>query len=146
MKSAGSEMLLLVSKRRCPPDLFDRSLPDCSARVVNAAKTPMQQPPIARLAYGMTTPVTFVDSDGYPWPILTSRTIRLCLRRTVPVRSVRQYAFRRWTAADDDQSHALLFRDILNINVSLEKWPIHSLDDPIGFPATAGTGPETGQH
>lgn len=25
---------------------------------------------IARLAYGMTTPVTFVDSDGYPWPIV----------------------------------------------------------------------------
>ena len=38
-------------------------------RVVNAAKTPMQTPPTVRMAFGLTTPVTFVDSNGYPWPV-----------------------------------------------------------------------------
>lgn len=43
--------------------------PSAMPRVVNAAKTPMQMPPTVRLAFGLTTPVTFVDSDGYPWPV-----------------------------------------------------------------------------
>lgn len=51
------------------PTYSEDPYPQATPRVVNAAKTPMQTPPTVRLAFGLQTPVTFVDSNGFPWPI-----------------------------------------------------------------------------
>ena len=36
------------------------------------------------LAYGVVSPITFVDAKGAPWPIARWPTIRACLPRTAP--------------------------------------------------------------
>ncbi|GAA5544308.1 DotH/IcmK family type IV secretion protein [Ochrobactrum sp. BTU2] len=115
--------------------------PTALPRVVNAAKTPMQQPPIARLAYGMTTPVTFVDSDGYPWPI-----VNVTYNPTVLAQDGAGCGASGNTPSGDGQRPTTInltpcyFEIFSNINVSLEKWPY-----PIVLMTQSGFRPQQGQ-
>lgn len=111
-------------------------------RVVNAAKTPMQTPPTVRMAFGLTTPVTFVDSNGYPWPVANV---------TYNPQMLAQDGAGCGSATGAQASEAgerpttinltpCYFEVFGNINVALDKWPY-----PIVLLTQSGFRPEGGK-
>ncbi|WP_065692271.1 DotH/IcmK family type IV secretion protein [Agrobacterium tumefaciens] len=116
--------------------------PSALPRVVNAAKTPMQTPPTVRMAFGLTTPVTFVDSDGYPWPVANV---------TYNPQMIAQDGAGCGNATGAQASEAgerpttinltpCYFEVFGNINVALDKWPY-----PIVLLTQSGFRPQGGQ-
>lgn len=124
------------------PTMSTDPYPSALPRVVNAAKTPMQQPPVVRLAYGMTTPVSFVDSDGYPWPIAN-----VTYNPTVLAQDGAGCGASGSTQASPDGQRPTsinltpcYWEIFSNINVSLDKWPY-----PIVLMTQSGFRPQPGQ-
>lgn len=123
------------------PTYSDDPYPTASPRVVNAAKTPMMTPPTVRLAFGLTTPVTFVDSDGYPWPVANVTYNPMMLAQDGAGCGNGSGA----QASDGMRPTTInltpcYFEVFGNINVALDKWPY-----PIVLLTQSGFRPETGK-
>lgn len=116
--------------------------PSALPRVVSAAKTPMQTPPTVRMAFGLTTPVTFVDSAGYPWPVanVTYNPQMLAQDGAGCGNTTGAQASEAGERPTTINLTPCYFEVFGNINVALDKWPY-----PIVLLTQSGFRPVGGQ-